>query len=259
MARTFAAVLITTASSFACSSGTSPSNPASGGGTVQIPGGAGKAFVPDGIVYEPIMPPGGADPSGLKLLAATLHDYGNLQLLFMTVQNMGTQIACQNVVETEVDDAAMNVLGGGSLLVNAQMYSIPGGVTTCLGPGEIGIGELPALTDPVPAAVARIRYQFTPALEPSGAKVADVVLDALTVANTADAMGTVSGHLTNHGAAAVQNIVVSVFAIDGATLRPYAKGLAGVGSVAAGAEWDFTVQVNGPIADYRAFVSYEQP
>jgi len=253
-----AAIALVSASALACSGSSSTPSNSGNGGTVQIPGGAGKAFVPEGIVYEQMSAPGG-DPSGFKLVAATLRDYGNLQELFMTVQNMGTQFGCQSAVATEVDDAAMNMLGGGSLLVNGQMYQITGGVTVCLGPGEVGIGSYPVLSDPLPTAVDRIRYEFTPGLYPSGTKLVDVVPEGLTVANATGPVATVSGHLINHGAAAVQNVVVNLFAIDGATLRPYAKALAGVDSIAPGAQWDFTMHVDGPVADYRTFVNYAQP
>jgi len=243
----------------ACSgAANSPGNPGNGGGTVQIPGGAGKTFVPDGIVYEDISAPG-TDRTGFKLLAATLRDYGNLQELFMTVENMGTEAACQPQVATEVDDASMNTLGGGSLLLNGQMYQVPGGITVCLGAGEIGIGSLPVITDPVQTAPARIRYQFGASLEPTASKLADVTIEGVTIADAAGPMATVTGHLVNHGAAAVQNVFVTSYAIDGATLRAYAQRPAGVDSIAPGAQWNFTIQMGDPIADSRTFVNYVQP
>src|SRR5438445_10290865 len=51
--KTFAAIVIASTSALACGSGAtgSPSDPGTGG-TVQFPGGAGKTFVPEGIVYE---------------------------------------------------------------------------------------------------------------------------------------------------------------------------------------------------------------
>ena len=117
------------------------------------------------------------------------------------------------------------------MLVNAQMYRISDGVTSCLGAGEVGIGELPVITNPIQTPVDRIRYEFTPRLEPSGTKLDDVALEGLAVANAAGPTASVTGHLINHGAAAVQNVVANVFAIDGTTLRSYAKGLAGADSI----------------------------
>jgi len=153
----------------------------------------------------------------------------------------------------------MNNLGGGGVLVNGPMYQIPGGIMVCLGPGEVGIGEVPVLTDPLQAAVDRIRYQFGSFFEPSATKLVDVDLVGLTIANAAGPMAAVTGHVINHGQAAVRNVTVTAFAIDGATLRPYADRPAGVESVAPGAQWDFTIQMYDPVADHRTFVRYEQP
>jgi len=94
--RTLAAIVIASTSALACGSGAtgSPSDPGTGG-TVQIPGGAGKTFSPEGIVYEQIPDPSGDQP-GFKLIAATLRDFGNSQELFMTVQNTGRRLPARS-------------------------------------------------------------------------------------------------------------------------------------------------------------------
>jgi hypothetical protein len=220
-----------------------------------VPGGDQTAFVPSGIEYELWRPD---DSRGLKLLAATVTDYGADGLLWLVaVKNEGPQIVCvPSVVALFLDENDFEV-GSTQADVNADIHiTDTQAIARCLGIGDIGMGVGSFRRPPVEVPIKHVTYGLQGFLEDTTTKISSAALQKIAIADAAVASTTLSGTLTNNGSTAIQFPQIVVYPLNSVG-RPFSVGRAMfMQDLAPGTSWDFNMSLDGPVGRYAAFTDY---
>ena len=273
----------------ACGDDSDPSTPGSGGetgsGSQNATGGVGgqtstggtgnvtatggssgttqpaQPFVPNGVTVEYV----GEGPSGgLEIIAFTLvQEAGSLSepAWYVALQHNGTDPVCIVDVPAGFYDAAGNELattiGTGSL--SSPMYETFGSPAPCLGPGDIGMGEITLGLESLDVSqVAKIKHGFAGNIDPDAVRLTGVAVQNTQVQAAYTDSVRVTGTVVNNGSATIYDPTVDVYAVD-ATGRPYGTMMdIELISIPPGGSWDFeTLAFEGQLDDYEVFVEYD--
>jgi hypothetical protein len=239
------------------------------GGTAAGLGGTGGTgggddmglFVPDvpntydGSVLEP----------GMEIIAHGVREGSLGYEWLVAVQSTGTDILCViDVASTFFDDEGTEIASGFAVLETAPYRGISGegSLTSCLGPGEIGMGvdglglsELDDVND-----IASVTHSFGALIIEDAVPTDDLVVTGVQVVLDEFGRNQFVGQFHNDSDAAVETPSVSVFGVNAAGRPLVEAGAIDLVTIPAGGTWSFTTGAFEESVDsFVAFPSASDP
>jgi hypothetical protein len=246
--------------------GSAPSQGGTGGGTSSTSGagstsagappGDGEAFVPSTLPFNSVSDSASAQ---LKLLSATVRDYGTFVGLIVAVRNDSGKSIC-NVTLNAAAETATDALAGEIVLpVSDAMYTTTDApAAPCLDVGQTGYagGAFVFETPATFADITSIDYEPQGDFDAIISKITTFELSPLSVIAATGGAKALGGIVTNHGTAALDMVSVSYVALDSGG-RPYDFDYAQSDSpLIPGGTWDFTLPDVSTLGKYAAVATY---
>jgi hypothetical protein len=236
--------------------GSTSSTSGAGNTAAGAPAGDGQAFVPSTLPFNPVSDSASAQ---LKLLSATVRDYGTFVGLMVAVRNDSGKAVC-NVTLNAAAETATDALAGELVLpVSDAMYTTTDEpAAPCLDVGQTGYAG-GAFSFEIPATfsdITSIDYEPQGDFETIVSKITTFELSALSVVSAAGGAKALGGTVTNHGTTTLDTVSVSYVALDSGS-RPYDYDYAQSDSpLIPGGTWDFTLSDVSTLGKYAAVATY---